>query len=371
VTTLAETYDPVFSALLETVRADALDCVQANLAVLADWHGKVGAHLELGAPLRFDTEVGPTGVPRVASSVPYRLAAAHDLLGLRVAERWDGVSGVELGDLVAEHGPLYVLGDAYDLAWTPYAGHQHTEHTFILSTSDTVVDAYRDETPWGPHYPGTWRISPGDLPPVTAFLLAADAVPARPGVLAANARAMSEALPAIATYLDANSAGSERVVLDIWLLGRSRLLHAAWLTRHGIDAEAADAQARAWLSFASQSYVAWRRGGLSPTVLAEMSRLLHEDVELAAKLAAFEVRPQHDVKAVVVTAIGEVLRVTEDTVRAASALRELPGFNSFRLVDIIERAETQLDVRLKDEDLTAESIRDVEALCAAFIRRAT
>lgn len=371
-TDLAETYDRLWSPVLETLRADALDCVQANLAVVADRHGGAGTHLSLGAPLRFDTEPGPDGSPRVAASVPYRLAAAHELLGLRVTRRWDDVDGARLRALVAETGPLYVIADAHHLAWTPYAGRRHTEHTFVLSTPDTVVDAYHDETPWGPCRPGVWRLSPAELdamlPTATALRLATEPVGDRPDVLAANAMAMADAVPAIDAYLEADRTDGAGLVLDIWLLGRSRLLHGAWLARHDRPSPEVEAHAQAWLTLASKSYVAWRRsrtGALSTAILDDLGHLLHEDVAIAARLAT-----RHTVRTAVFNAIQDVLRVDEPTVRAATALRELPNYNSFRLVEIIERVETHLSVVLHDDDLTPEALQDTESLCAAFARRA-
>ena len=384
VTAPTETYDRRWSPVLPAVRADALDCVQANLAVLADVHAGAGAHLELGAQLRFDIEPGPDGVPRVVRSVPYRLAAAHDLLGLRVARRWDGIDGAGLRELATGTGPLLVVADAYALSWTPYAGRQHTEHTFVLSAPDTAVDAYHDETPWGPQRPGVWRLSPADLDAITdatALLLAAEPVPPRTGMLAANARALADAAPAIDTYLAAQRAGGPAaaagLAVDVWLLGRSRLLHAAWLARHGEPAAEAEGHARDWLSLAAKSFVAARRAGTAGTlpegVLTELARLLHEDVELAGRLAAAAAGPAPPdhaaVREALVAAIRDVLRVGEPEITAARTLRELPNYNSFRLVDIIERVETRLGLVLDDEALTPQALHDVDSLCKAFAER--
>ncbi|WP_199754084.1 acyl carrier protein [Amycolatopsis sp. WAC 01375] len=364
-TSLAETYDRLWSPLLETIRADALDCLQANLAVLADRHGEAGAHLSLGAPLRFDLEPGP----RVAASLPYRLAAAHETLGLRVARRWDGIDGARLRALADEAGPLYVIADAHGLTWTPYAGRRHTEHTFLLSTSDTVVDAYHDETPWGPCRPGVWRLSPSELdamlPTATALRFTAEPIAEQSDVLAVNAKAMADAVPAIDAYLAADH--GDGLVLDIWLLGRSRLLHGAWLARYDRPSPEVDEHAKAWLTLASKSYVASRRsrtGAPGTAVLDDLGRLLHEDVAIAARLAA-----RHTTRAAVLAVIQDVLRIDEPTVRAATTLRELPNYNSFGLVDIIERVETRLAVVLDDEDLTPQALQDIDSLCAIFARR--
>lgn len=351
-----ETRDRLWSPLLETVHADALDCVQANLAVLADRHGGAGAHLELGALLRFDTEPGPGGLPVVASSVPYRLEQARDRLGLRVAERWDDVHPGSVD------GTKYVIADAFDLPWTPYFGRQHNEHTFLMSTEDTVVDAYHDETPWGPQRPGVWRVSPADLPQATVLLLEAGPAAPQTDVLVANARAMARA--PIDSYLAAHT-GSDQLVLDVWLLGRSRLLHALWLERHGHNAAEMRTHAKDWLAFASHCFVAWRRArdGVLPTaVLEDLGVLLRTDVALASRLAGTPDR--HDVRAVVLAAIGEVLGIDEATALGAPTLRDLPGYNSFRLVDVVQRIEKRLGVEAPT--LSSAALRDVDSLCEAF-----
>jgi acyl carrier protein len=356
------TYDRIWTPVLETVRTDALDCVQTNLAAVADRLGGAGAHLALGAPLRFETE---PGAARVAASLEHRLAAADDLLGLRVEQRWDGVDGPTLRALVAEHGPLYVVADAFSLQWTVLCGRQHTDHTFILAGQNTVVDAYHDDTAWGACRPGVWRIADAELdtgvPSATVLRLAAGPATACQDVLRANAHSLAAAGPAIEEYLVAPS----DLVLDIWLLGRSRLLHAAWLERQGLPAAEMAAQARAWQTLASTSYVVLRRsaGGAPASVLDELRELLREDAAIAARLAAGGIR------AALVDVVGEVLRIEERAGVAGAALRDLPNYNSLRLVEIVERAEVRLGVRLDDTDLTPQALRDVDSLCAAFERR--
>lgn len=356
------TYDRIWTPVLETVRADALDCVQANLAAVADRLGGAGAHLALGAPLRFETE---PGAGRVAASLDHRLAAADDLLGLRVEQRWEGVDGPKLRALVAEHGPLHVVADAFQLQWIPLFGRQHTDHTFILAAPNTVVDAYHDDTAWGECRPGVWRVADAELdacvPSATVLRLAAGPVTSPEDVLRANAHSLAAAGPAIEEYLAAPS----DLVLDIWLLGRSRLLHTAWLERQGLPAGEMAAQARAWLTLASTSYVVLRRstGGPPASVLDEMRELLHEDAAIAARLAGGGIR------AALVDVVGEVLRIEERSGVAGAVLRDLPNYNSLRLVEIVERAEVRLGVRLDDTDLTPQALRDVDSLCAAFERR--
>lgn len=49
-------------------------------------------------------------------------------------------------------------------------------------------------------------------------------------------------------------------------------------------------------------------------------------------------------------------------------LRTLSGFNSFRLVEVIERAETRLGVELDPDDLTGTALHDLDSLGAVFER---
>lgn len=384
-TTPMETRDRVWSPVLEEVRAAALDCLQANLAAAADHHGGTGTHLALGSPLRFDLAPATDGRAAVADSLERRLAEAADLLGLRVARRWDGLDGPALRALAAEHGPLYVVADGYRLDWLPDAGQRHSEHSFLLVKPDMVADAYHDDTQWGTARPGVWRLTPADLdaalPDSAALLLTHEPAPAQDpdAVLADNARALRAAVPDIDAYVAAvpGAEGAEaidRVVLDVWLLGRSRLLHAAWLRSVGLPGPAAavDEQAQAWLTLASQTYVAARRarrgGALPGSVAEEVGRLLHGDVALAEKLAPAG-EPGDDVREAVLAELRSVLRIEDADVAAAATLRDLPNFNSFRLLDVIERVEARLGIELDADDLTADALHDVDSFCGIFTRR--
>ncbi|TDP92851.1 acyl carrier protein [Labedaea rhizosphaerae] len=382
----AETYHRDWSPLLDELAAEQLDCLQSNLAVLLDHHRGPGAHVVLGSAPRFDTTTDQRGVPRLAAGLADRLAQAHDLAGLRVARRFDDVAGPRLAELAAEHGTLYVVADVHDLPWTPYAGRRHEEHSFLLCTDGAgtcVVDAYHDETPWGPARPGTWRLDPSDvdaLPRGTALVLAIDdtaPVPVRHRDNAAAARSSAD------EFVDRGGAAPDTLVQDVWLLGRSRSLYATWLaslpdTPAAVLA-AAQAHAEAVTALGGRLFLAGRRGGgPSDELLDALRALLRADAELviavAAGTAAAEATGESSVDddavtAVVVAAIATVLGVDEAEVRAAGSLRELAGFNSFRLVEIIERAEGALGVELTDEDLTPDTLTRTGALCAAFARR--
>ncbi|BCJ67438.1 acyl carrier protein [Polymorphospora rubra] len=402
-----------WTPVLDGLRADLLDCLQVNLAAVADRAAGPGAHLALGAPLRFVTTAGPLGLPVLTASVERRLDEAAGLLGLRVDRRWTGVSGADLRELARDHGPLYVVGDAFTMPWLPYAGHEHMEHSFLLADAGpqcVVADGYHNSTRWGDARPGVWRLPAADLdaavPAATAMTLTVAAAPEvdRAAVLRENAADLAAAQTAVDDYLDriraraGEPAVAAQIVLDVWLLGRSRALHAAWLAAtatHPPDAAATDppgdrtgelaAHADSWLALAGQSYVAMRRaarGGAFPAaVLDRYAELLHTDVVLAGRLVAGAAAPPPSadgvvgpaavdparIRAVLAAEFGAVLGLEPEAV-AGRPLRELPRYNSFRLVDVIERAEERLGVQLDPDDLTVTALRDLDSLCGVFGR---
>ncbi|GAA3451791.1 acyl carrier protein [Dactylosporangium matsuzakiense] len=394
------TRSAVWSPVVTGLRADALDCLQTGVAALADlWHG-AGSHLDLGAPLRFPTLADAAGQPSVEASLEQRLAEAAQLLGLRAVARHDGLDGPAIRDLAGAGGgaPLYVVADAYTMGWLPFVERQHLRHGFLVAgvgAAVTVVDAYHDDTRWGPARPGVWRLPAARF---DATVQAGTVVVLESGdrprldvraVLAANARALADGRPAIDRYLGAVSgaAGVDRLVLDTWTLSRSRALHAAWVAATAdLTPDAlsdAEAHAQSWRDLATRVFVAAARGGPAAPLVDHLAGLLHGDVALAARLAdATTVRPEptasgpgpaaHDVPGVrlaVVEALAAVLRLPAGAT-TGGLLRDLPNFNSFRLVDVIERVEARLGVELGPDDFGPASLRDVDSLCAAFARAA-
>jgi acyl carrier protein len=366
-----ETRDLLWSPVLDGVRAAELDCLQTNLSVLADRHHGVGSHLALGAPLRFQSDVEAT--------LEQRLTEARELLGLAVTRSWAGVAGPALRDLAAEHGPLYVVADTHTMSWLPYFGQRHMEHSFLLTgvgASCTVVDGYHNDTPWGAARPGVWRLSPAEfdaaVPRASAFVISAGPVPAldRDVVLLDNANALADKKSEMEQYVAAvrhhpdPAAALDQLVLDVWLLGRSRLLHATW-----VGAAEASTQAEAWLTMASQTFVALRRvqrgGGVPAGLLDQLLRLLHNDVVLASTLASTAIRT------VLADTVAAVLKLDRAEVDAVTTLRDLPTFNSFRLVDVIEQVEARLGLELDPDDLATSGIRDLDALTGLFVRAAS
>lgn len=319
--------------MFESLRADLLDCLQVNLAILADRHHGPGTHLALGAEL--------TG----ESTLDSRLAQASRLLGLQVVKRHDDA---DLRDRATEE-PQYAVADAFELSWVPYAGHQHMDHSFLFRDAGDaceIIDGYHNGTPWGDARPGVWRVPWDELPRATVVEVVLGDLPEprmiTPFTLDRDVAAMC--------------ADVERMVLDIWLLARSRGLHAAWL-----DSATFAAHAQEWNALAAHSYVAMRRvlrgGPLVPSVPQELQRLLQQDVDLT------------QVRAVVTQELSAVLEAGVHS--GQTPLRELPGFSSFRLVDVIERVEARLGREVEPDALTPESLRDLDSLCGLFARSTT
>jgi hypothetical protein len=389
-----------WSRVVRGTRADLLDCLQTNLAVIADsWYGE-NAHLALGADLGFRTDVGPSGAPVVVASLDRRLAEASELLGLHVAQRWDGIDGPRLRDLARERGPLYVVADAYGLGWLPYAGRQHLEHSFLVvgeGSSYLIVDGYHNSTQWGEARPGVWRLTAAELdhavPTATALVVTAAGRPALDAadVRRAVARSLAEAAPAIDRYVGAlrqlfsDPRIVTQLVLDIWLLGRSRGLHVAWLATTGTVPQealaAAAAHADDWRALTARSYLAMRRaqrgGALPGAVLDELAALLHGDLRLVHGLAPAEDRtPAHhvsqadepEVRDVVVEELGAVLRVGGADLTGQRPLRALPGFSSFRLVEVIERIEARLGIEVDADELTVDNLQHLDSVHGLFVR---
>lgn len=400
-TTLAQSRDRIWSPVLETVRAEAMDCLDTNLALLADHHHGPGTHLVLGSSTSWDLRKDSDGLPTVETTLDDHLTRAQRLLGLTVARRWDGIDVDALIDLAATVDPLYVVADAYTMPWLPYHGQRHMEHSFLLRPDRggfVVIDAYHNDTPWGPHRPSVWRISAQVLAEAIAGgATAAEIVagePPRPdrGMLrVAQAAAVRRSAQQVPAYLDGlrgepdRLRALERVTLDVWLLTRARLLHAEWLAVDpDIPADTVDgarAHAKAWQTLASQTYVAQRRvargSAEPPTVLASLEHLLNQDIAVAETVAPPAAATGSrapgsapDVRTAVVEALGAAFEVHVDVVTSAQELRAVPGFSSFSLVAAIERAEERLQVELDPDDLTPENLGDLDRLCQIFARAA-
>ncbi|MCG5462812.1 hypothetical protein AB0K35_08995 [Micromonospora sp. NPDC053740] len=358
-----------FGAALDALPADLFDCVQVNLALLADVRHGPGTHLRLGARLAFRPRLDDgwwTVEPVPADQVDH----SAGLLGLAVAERWDACPADRVPELIAGREPLYVVADAYHLPWLPYAGQEHMRHSFLVHSHDDGVrvwDAYRNDTRWGPAVPGHWDLNVKDL--VTALGDTAD-------VISFGAAALPDPRPTVelddpteylAAYADAPdpAAALARLTLQTWLLARSRLLHA---TSRGMELQE---HLGAWQGLVQQTYVAWRmaqRGRpASEAPLRRLGELLHRDQALfAVPAAGGQQWRQH-----VAEAAASVLRLPVPVVLGGARFDTSPEYGSLRIVEIVELVERVVGVELSADDLVPENLQDLDGLCRIVARAGT
>jgi hypothetical protein len=349
-----------------------MDCLQTTLAVVADHAHGTGTHLRLGGRWSMPGDSG------VAPTLERRLAQARELLGLNSNAPHQLTRVTELN--VAS----YVIADAFHLPWLPYAGHRHLDHSFLVEPRGDqfmVVDAYHNDTPWGSARPGVLELSAGELESAVAHRCLT--VPMTPtatlpaldpaSLLAENAHRARTAAPAVQRYLDrlsgqlADPTAMAALVLDIWVLGRERRLHAAWLgPAHRAAKRAAD-RADAWQRLAGQSYVAQRRLDRGVTVHSALIDGLAGQLAADADFADFACASATDPS--VAAAIRAALRDTLglDVRDDMEPFRSLPGFDSFRLVEVIDRVERTLGLLLPP-DISGDELQDLVGLCRAFAR---
>ncbi len=384
----------MWDEIMAGIHAEALDCLQANLAVLADrWHG-AGTHLRLGAALEFAPRPA-TPLPTVDPGLAGRLTEARDLLGLVVRERYRRVSGPELRGLTAAGDAVYVVADAHDLPWVPYFGRRHVEHSFLLTAGAggwTAVDAYHNDTLWGQARPCVLRL---DAPAVDAAAASVSALVLDPVELPAGvpARVRPPDPGEIAAYVSAyrrhpeRAVAMDRLTLETWLLARARRLYAAW-TRSPADAEHADT----WSALAEQAYLALRRvergrpeppgplDRLTGLLLAEAERPEAPHPEAPrpeAPRPEAEPAPAADpapatgpVRAAVLDVASRVLGVDRAALAAGRSFVDIPTFSSFRLVDILEQVELALGLELPAAELLPERLHDADTMSRLFFRHA-
>jgi acyl carrier protein len=75
-----------------------------------------------------------------------------------------------------------------------------------------------------------------------------------------------------------------------------------------------------------------------------------------------------DVRDTVTDTAAAVLAVEPDTLIAADALTTVPTFNSFRIIEIVERLEESLEVEVDPADLVPDNLTRLSALAALFER---
>ncbi|MDG4809355.1 hypothetical protein O7634_21630 [Micromonospora sp. WMMD1120] len=353
-------------AALDALPAELFDCVQVNLALLADVRHGPGTHLRLGARLTFRPRF-QDGWWTVEPAVVDQVRHSAGLLGLDVDQRWDACPADRMPELIARYEPLYVVADAYHLPWLPYAGQQHMRHSFLVHPHDDGVrvwDAYRNDTRWGPAVPGHWDLSEKDL--IAALGDTAD-------VISFGTAALPEPLPAVelddpseylASYAAApdRAAALARLTLETWLLARSRLLHAACRDM------ALQEHLEAWQGLVQQTYVAWRmvqRGRPAPEApLRRLGDLLNQD----RVLFAVPVADGQPWRQRVAEAAASVLGLPVPAVLGGARFDTAPGYGSLRIVEIVELVERVVGVELSADDLVPENLRDLDGLCRIVAR---
>lgn len=369
---------------------DLFDCVQVNLAVLADrWHG-AGTHLRLGATLRFRPVPGPDGLPTVERTVEQHLADAERHLGIVSGELRREVPAAEIRPAEG----CYVVADAYRLPWVPYFERRHMEHSFLAETGGpggvAIVDGYHNETPWGSTRPGQWSLGNAEFADAVSVAPLVARLTPTPVGHAASVRDCDLAGPdAIAAYVAAyakhpdRTAALSRLALETWLLARSRKLHAAFLEGSGepFDANAITAHLRAWDSLTEQVYLALRRverGRAEPQGLfARLTERLGTDAVLFGNQAVESAAVTTDgcvpdapeeLRRTVAGVAAAVLGADPAALLAGQLLTDLPTFSSFRIVEIVERLEDELRIEFDADELVPENLHHTDAICGAVRR---
>ncbi|MGW6270787.1 acyl carrier protein [Streptomyces sp. NPDC055060] len=360
---------------LEGVRSDLLDCIQVNLAVLADHFHGPGTHLNLGAHLDLPLRALPDGLPTADPTLEARLLTDAPLAGLRTAAR-RRLTAAELLAETARHPEVhYVVADSYHLPWLPYHGTAHMDHSFLLAAGPVgwhVTDAYRIETRWGAALPGEHVLGEAALsgigPAQVLTFLPAPPQPVQPSVADIDPEPY---VHAYATWPDRLRA-LEQLSAETWLLTRARKLHAAYRAQRAGRSEPTEAERAhltAWDKLVEQVYLAQRRvarGRAEPTGTTDRLAAL-----LAADRAVFTADPATTVatdagdalRRAIAAMAADVLGVAQADLLDGAALDSFPSFSSFRLVEIIDRIESDLGLELDADELIPEKLRRVDDFC--------
>lgn len=251
---------------LAGVAAATFDCVQSNLAVLGELVHGPGAAARLGSQLVLRSRPLGNGLHTFDPEPEAEVSRSAALLGLAAVEDCRAVPAADLTDTVtAAGGVWYAIGDAYSMPWLPYFEHAHMPHSFLLgatvgSPTALVVDAYDNQTEWGPAEPGSWQFPWSQLEfPVRLWRWRATApvIPDRPTVERHGTEAY---LAAFRAHSDRAEAW-EQLAVDSWLLARWHRQHALACATAG-PADAADTAgsiAERWQQLASEVFLGLRR----------------------------------------------------------------------------------------------------------------
>jgi hypothetical protein len=304
--TLANAAPARFAAGLTSIDPDVLDCLQVNLAVLADSQHGPGTFLWLGAQLAFEPQMQDNGLSTIEPSADQHLANCGELIGIRL-HGWQ--KGADYAESPESDAVVYCVSDAYDLPWLPYRGEEHMEHGFLLHFAENdeilVIDGYCNDTAHGAAEPVCFRLARSDVDGIltgaacrTAFIEPRELPSRQPrAVLRANAEHLNRpSAPAtVEHYVDSyrahpdQTAALDRLALETWLLARQRKLHAQWVAGSlgARMARQVDEHAANCADVAAKTYFALRRarrGRPVPAVYDGLRDLLTAEAVLAADL---------------------------------------------------------------------------------------
>lgn len=258
------------AATFAAVPSELLDCIQCNIAVLAERYGAAGSSARLGSRLAFEPRVLPSGLATVDPPFELQVERSATAVGLALA-----AIGPEDLRTLATDAPLYLVADSFDMPWLPYAGHEHMPHSFLLQPHGDralVTDAYANETAWGPAVPGQWELDWAELPtPSAVYCLQGNRQPGPSGATDWSDHAIEDYQTSYVECSDRAEAWTALAV-ETWLLSRSRALHVHWLQSRGSATEAARQQVGCWSEIAGHSFLASRRvarGRAEPAGLIE------------------------------------------------------------------------------------------------------
>ncbi|MBG7704684.1 acyl carrier protein [Streptomyces sp. MC1] len=338
------------------------------------------------------------GLPTVERTPEQTLAEARLRLGLAVEE---SEHSCRSSDIPPGEG-RYVVADAFFLPWVPHHRRRHMDHSFVLLPGEGdevwVRDSYLNETPWGSARPGLWLLNGAalaDLETVSLSVNLAAAPPPPSSPVPLLDLASEDEADAYVTAYERHPhrpAALQQLALETWLLSRGRELHTAFLQQHtesGVTDRMLEHVA-AWKALTEQVYLAYRRvdrGRAEPAEpLRRLRQLLGEDPRVFARTAdevAEAARPDdvpmrtagpasersHDDPRVAVACVAaETLGADPAALLAGASLSDLPGFSSFRIVEMVERLEERFDIEFRADDLVPENLHHVDDLTRAVAR---
>lgn len=357
--------------------AELFDCMQVNLAALAERRNGLQYRFALGKMLQFKPRIGSDGLPTVEPSERDYIFAAEQWLGLRLVDRQNIQSVSQLHSMAEKYGCLYVIADAFDLRWVPYFTHKHMDHSFLIELEGAgflIADNYCNETQWGAARPGSWSMSHLEVDELCSAGIQAFAFEPQtpPSVPLSLKMSMVSYRREVSAYLSAyrqhpsSIEALERLTLETWLMARSRRLYVAWYgDSFPVSNTLISEHLAGWRSQVEHTYIAYRRsargGGSSAAVLDRLARLLEIDGQI---FFLESLRNQ------IALATAQVFEVSVEEILNGTVFSSFATFSSFRVVEMIEFIEDQVGFSFNPDDLTPENLHSIEGLCRIAFREA-